>query len=393
MKGSQGAFCRQCMAVYFKRCFFTLLIINLFTFELVVAGEVGYLEGEYSVSQGAASYTIPIQVPPGVAGMQPSLSIAYSSQGGGGLLGQGWGLEGLSTIHRCTKTLSQDDEIKGIDFSESDRFCVDGQRLVAISGSYGEDETEYRTEIESFSKIVSYGAQGTGPSYWKVWTKSGQILEYGNSSDSKIEAQGRDDVFVWAANKISDTVNNSIYITYEEDSDNGEYYPSIIEYGDNSVIFSYEQRPDPDKVFVHGSLVKSAHRLVSVETYVGTVLANSHKFNYLADSVGNRSVIESIEYCDSSQNCLEPTRVEWITGTNGSYNQIAGISTSITDTIGGAKVDISRVKFGDFNGDGVTDIYKINGYGYDGVQDDTIHLSKGDGTYDTIEGISTGIAG
>jgi hypothetical protein len=51
------------------------------------------LPGSFSVgATGAASYNIPIALPPGAAGMAPSLSLGYSSQGSNGLLGIGWSL-------------------------------------------------------------------------------------------------------------------------------------------------------------------------------------------------------------------------------------------------------------------------------------------------------------
>lgn len=111
--------------------------------------------------------------------MEPALSLVYNSNSGNGLLGVGWSLAGLSTIHRCPRTLVQDGVKGGISFDANDRFCLDGQRLVAINGAYGGNGTEYRTEIDSFTRIISYGTAGSGPAWFKVWTKSGQVMEYG----------------------------------------------------------------------------------------------------------------------------------------------------------------------------------------------------------------------
>ncbi|MCP4992622.1 MAG: hypothetical protein GY934_02370, partial [Gammaproteobacteria bacterium] len=163
----------------------------------------GFIPGELSVGQGGnATYTIPIGVPKGVAGMQPELSINYNSSGGNGLLGMGFSLGGLSAISRCPATIAQDGFKGGVYFNEKDRFCLDGQRLIAISGTDGGNGTEYRTEVDGFSKIISNGPQGSGPSYWQVWTKSGQTMEYGNSDNAKVEKTGSTDVRTWAVNSI-----------------------------------------------------------------------------------------------------------------------------------------------------------------------------------------------
>ena len=67
------------------------------------------LNGQLTVGPaGQAIYTVPIGIPPGVAGMAPNLSLVYDSSGPDGIAGQGWNLAGLSMIYRCPKTLAKD---------------------------------------------------------------------------------------------------------------------------------------------------------------------------------------------------------------------------------------------------------------------------------------------
>src|SRR5688572_13821777 len=94
------------------------------------------LPGQFGIgSSGASTYSIPIVVPPGTAGMEPALSLEYSSQNGNGDLGIGWNLAGLPAIERCAPTVAQDGIKSGINYNANDRFCLNGERLVATSGT------------------------------------------------------------------------------------------------------------------------------------------------------------------------------------------------------------------------------------------------------------------
>ncbi|WXG55588.1 MAG: SpvB/TcaC N-terminal domain-containing protein [Candidatus Sedimenticola sp. (ex Thyasira tokunagai)] len=149
-----------------------LTILTIFTTLPAAAATVaGFTPGELSVDQsGGAGYTLPIGIPAGVAGMQPELSINYNSGSGNGLLGVGFSLGGFSSIHRCGATRVQDGFNRGVQLNDNDRFCLDGQRLIAISGAVGVDGTEYRTALDGFSRIISHGQQGSGPHHWTVET-------------------------------------------------------------------------------------------------------------------------------------------------------------------------------------------------------------------------------
>lgn len=59
--------------------------------------------------------------------------------------------------------MAQDGVRGAVGYNADDRFCLDGTRLVTINGSYGADGTEYRTEVEGYSKVISRGTAGSGP--------------------------------------------------------------------------------------------------------------------------------------------------------------------------------------------------------------------------------------
>src|SRR5262249_9343278 len=239
---------------------------------------------------GAATYSVAISVPPGTAGMTPKLSLEYNSQSGNGLLGMGWSLGGLSSISRCPRTTAQDGVAGGVNFDANDRFCMDGQRLVVIGGTYGADGSEYRTEIESFSKIVAHGTAGVGPAWFEVRTKSGQVMEFGNTTDSRILAQGKTMARSWALNKVSDTKANYLTVTYVNDNANGQAYPSRIDYTGNaaaglatynSVQFVYNTaRPDITPAYHLGSLLQTRVLLTNIKTYAGATWVGDYRLAY-----------------------------------------------------------------------------------------------------------------
>jgi hypothetical protein len=91
---------------------------------------VGALTGEFQVSQsGAATFSIPIKVPPGTAGMQPNLAFSYNSQGGNTTLGTGWSLSGFSAVQRCPMNIAIEGVRDGVNFDANDRFCRRDGRL------------------------------------------------------------------------------------------------------------------------------------------------------------------------------------------------------------------------------------------------------------------------
>ena len=163
---------------FLKRSRISFAYLSILIPGLVFAQAQMSTPDSFSVSQsGAANYTIPIQISPGTGGMQPSLAPGYNSQGSNGSLGIGWTLAGLSVIHRCVQTIIHDGAPGGINHDANDRFCLDGQRLIVVNGlANGANNAEYRTERETFNRIYSFGVCGSGPCWWRIESRSGQIM-------------------------------------------------------------------------------------------------------------------------------------------------------------------------------------------------------------------------
>lgn len=339
----------------------------------------GELNGGATVSAGGnASYIIPIEVPPGIRGMAPAISLNYNSNMKNGLLGLGWFMQGGSSkISRCPRIFAIDSETSGVEYTTDDRFCMDGNRLLVVNGgSYGSSGTEYRTETDKFSRIISYGTAGSGPAYFTVETKGGQTKYYGNTTDSRIEAEGRTDVRSWALNRVEDLMGNYYSVSYHEDNAEGEFYPTQVDYTGNDplgltpnaqVEFNYEARSDNQVKFVANSQWRPhPKRLKSIKTYVNSALVRSYTLSYDEVGYGSLSRMTQIEHCDAQGNCQEPTQLTWqspdgIPSYGNTTIQTPWYSQTVCDNSGQTSHPGKRAqRWHDFNGDGKADYIHPN---------------------------------
>lgn len=400
----------------------------------------GKASGEFSVSpSGAATYRIPISVPPGVAGVEPKLALVYNSQVGNGIMGVGWSLDGLSAITRCPKSMATDGVGGAVNFDANDQFCLDGQRLILVSGTHGLSGSEYRTELDGFNKITILEGSALGPKSFVVKMKSGLFAEYGVTADSRIEAVklagksvGWPDgtVHTWAQNRFSDVKGNSVAISYVRDFSGGEYYVSRVDYAatdaknKNSIVFlpSATPRLDVTTAYRLGSKYASNYRLGEVVAYQGSNPVRKYVMEYAAQSdVADRSRVVKVTECDGAAQCFPPTDFSyssagsgfqakrWVTGAGGFWDAqrwyVADVDgdglselVNIFNDSGSVSIDVHvnrRTHFetqrwetrtvgysdaqkwfmADVNGDGLTDA--VNVFGDDGKSSIDVHLNRG----------------
>src|SRR5690606_8548096 len=137
-------------------------------------------------------------------------------------------------------------------------FCLDGQRLILVSGShYGAVGATYKTEIDTFVEVTAEGGTAGHPEYFVVAAKDGSTTTYGATTDTRLDIDGN--TFGWALSRFADNVQNRIDFIYEGDADSGQRiarinyaYPSPGSSSNPgaSVEFDYEERPDPSSSYL-----------------------------------------------------------------------------------------------------------------------------------------------
>lgn len=283
----------------------------------------GKVDGALSVSTtGDSQYSIPVVVPPGSAGFAPQLSIDYSSSRGNGVMGVGWFVSGLDVITRCPRDIVHDSGVAAVSMSTSDRYCINGQRLVLTSGTYGAAGSEYRTERDDLTRYIANGAAGAGPSSFTARKPDGVTLEYGLTSDSKLMLPGQSTPFGWALQKATDLRGNYYSVTYTSSAATGQQRISRIDYTGNasagltpynSVRFEYTTpaRSDTELQYVAGSKVTADVLLDRIETYAGASLVKRYQLAYAASTPTGRMRVQSISECGSTGSCLPATTFSW----------------------------------------------------------------------------------
>jgi len=370
-----------------------------------ISDAVAATPAEFRVDEsGAATYSVPIFVVPGTAGVAPQLSLNYSSQGGYGPMGRGWSVSGLSAISRCRATREAGDFLaaatpdgnpRPINFSASDRFCLDGQRLVPSVATCpnvgGMSASPLATEIESFQRVCAYTPAGSenGPAFFTAERKDGSISWYGDR-DQNASSNRPDGYFEstapgqtgkalsWAQTRFQDSTGNYIDYLYLENSGGavGEHLISEVRYtgkvalaGQSApasgpfarVVFNYSARATQlwGKGYVSGGLLTQSRKLDSI-TSCATIACETfsqvrhYVLGYLNSPSGSGlETLVSLRECRDNRTdavCASATTFEWSTAPhNFASSESPSSSTLTTDPY-------HDFKLADINGDGRQDL-------------------------------------
>jgi RHS repeat-associated protein len=208
------------------------------------------------VANGTATGSIPIELPRGVNGLQPNISLDYGSNSGFGLAGYGWTLSGLSTISVTGKTLYHDNTVSPP--ASGNPLVLDGQRIITDGSN---------TVLEN-NRSVSVKASGSN---YMVYYPDGSKATY----TSHIAG------YLWRITKFETSTGN--YVTY---SYSGNFI-SRIDYGGNgsgshfaSARFTYETNPDINTYYFGGQKLGYTQRIKKIEACVNSSVYRTYNLYY-----------------------------------------------------------------------------------------------------------------
>lgn len=184
---------------------------------------------------GAGSYSIPVPVT-AARGLEPQLTISYSSGAGNGEFGSGFSLSVPKIYVNTNRGIPQ---YRGDDYYvlEGEGELVRTEHTAVIEGC---TVTTYLPRIEaSYSKIELWKNNTTGTAFWKVVSRSNVTTLYGKTENARIaDPVDNTRIFKWFAEETFDAKGNKIVFKYKgENADNVP--PEIYEKNRNSTANKY----------------------------------------------------------------------------------------------------------------------------------------------------------
>ncbi|PIZ54284.1 hypothetical protein COY24_04150, partial [Candidatus Uhrbacteria bacterium CG_4_10_14_0_2_um_filter_41_21] len=323
--------------------------------------------GEYhtDLQSGAASYSIPIDIPEGRNGLTPSISLQYSSLHTDdiSMLGYGWWLPETRIVRRpLTGVMTMyDDGAFALEMNGSYIKLID---LSLTSGEYG----TYGAEVESEYYLITFNSDDS----WTVSTKTGIEYTFGTSTDSRIDNQAdATQIYAWYVNDIRDQNDN--FISYEYYKDGAALYPSTINYtGSGTVDGPFTVRFEPfaggtpvaradiQSSSVAGFAIDYQYLLEGIEVDVDGKTSPVKTYDLSFDVGDNdyRSLLNSVTVSgldsDGTEITLEPYEFTYTEATD-SWTQDSGSGYDLAEENFG----INQIGLGDFTGDGMSDVMHL----------------------------------
>jgi hypothetical protein len=278
-------------------------------------------QGIVNETNGSYGQTLAsVEVPP-FHGLEPKISVSYSSGGGNSFVGVGASIQGFSRIERASP------EKGSPSYSSSDIFVLDGEDLIPCAiGSTSPSCTScpsgslcFSAKREDFRRISipSCGGIPCDSGNWTVAQKNGDQITYAPVLTVSTPSPAPN-VFRWGISAVTDPIGNTMNFGWWCDGavPGGECYPDHVSYGNGLATVALirsgactsgacsagGKRPDPYAFATGAGLATVNYLLTSITVTVAGIEARSYQFRYATSASGGtglpgtgRSVLQSVQ--------------------------------------------------------------------------------------------------
>jgi len=354
---------------------------------------------------GAATYSIPIAIPPGRGGIDPKISLNYNSyrKNPNSWVGYGWEME-LGSIVRISDR-GNVDYVKGQKFEY--RLMGQSETLVLISadvdlaqygltGFGGGKGDLYSAKVDSARNIYLHIKSGATDYGWCVIDKAGRKYFFGGKKESRDQKYVDDRLWIasWLIDKVIDGNGNEMNVNYSALTVDGVAVPKLLPdsiiYNDIKIEFNKSELDDPNvhyfpnfrQGFLNRYQVRRLEGItVSKKGFFG-IWIRLHKvaLAYKNSKLNAVPLLASItKHGKSDAETLPPIKINYFEGDKIEFGKV-WVAKASYGTSGGFLNDLNRA-FVDMNGDALPDqaigehgsariTVRLNNYnGFDATQD------------------------
>lgn len=282
---------------------------------------------------GAKTYNVPINVYAPEGGFAPSISLAYNSQQGNGVMGMGWSVGGLQFITRGNKSIYYDEETFGINMDIDDAFYLNGTRLIKTTSS--SSEIHYESETGHIMAVAHCSENII--SYFEVFYPNGYHGIFGTTYNTSNK-------YIYPLTSLTDDKERTISYVYVEDALNCRVL--LISYNSCIINFEYEYtRPDRFTYYRNGDNCYVNERLTGVSCSYNNNELHRYTLSYeLQDDV---SVLTEIGY-EAGGEELNPLKFYYGTNATASLSSNNSVLTAGINFTNPSQVTSLRGRF-DYN--------------------------------------------
>ena len=331
---------------------------------------------------GTGNFSIPIEVPAGRNGMQPSLQLSYSTGQGNGGFGLGWALSVPGVSRSTSRGLPSYDD-------EADKFILSGSEdLVALPPQVGQPRA-YRPRTEGLFALIEHTNSETDGNFWRVRSKDGMTSYYGTpkahagtiGADWIDPAATQDPsdahkIYAWHLTRSEDTFGNRIEYVYVRDQGTAGPHtwdvPRLdriryVNYGALAtpsflieIVLEWEERPDPFSAYRASFEVRTTQRCKAIRTEVNGHLQRIVSLSYAQSSNGysrlSQLLIEGVDLAGTRQ-ALPPLTFSY---TDFEPAQRKMLPVSVPELSPGSLL-LPQFALADITGNGLPDIVEMSG--------------------------------